>query len=418
MTPRKEFKRQKPEEMAAAKRRDHKVRPPQNEPRKAPEEDISLKINLTSLENQAAILASAHSDERRARLLTGLQQTRGNAYVQRLVKSPVVQAKLTVNPPDDVYEREANRVAETVQRQEEEEEEISPKLAADIQRQPLEEEEVMAKPVANLQRQEEEEEILPKLAADIQRQPLEEEEELVQAKAVESPQEMVSDSVEVQIDEARGGGQPLDGTARQSLEARLGHDFSQVRIHTDGRADHLSRKLGAEAFTTGSDIFFRDGSYQPQSGSGKGLIAHELTHVVQQQAAPAIQRQETATAEAPAATGLDETRAAALRAIWEASVVRPIEQAYEALAGETPDAEGAITSLASVEAPLGAIKNAYQGVEPAFSRLSGFYQFIARKVEELRPHTRAPLPLEQIREGINPSGETLPAWLGRISEAI
>jgi len=79
---------------------------------------------------------------------------------------------------------------------------------------------------------------------------------------------------------------------RASLEPQFRYDFSQVRIHTDAEADVLSRNLGAEAFTTGHDIFFRDGTFRPDSESGKGLIAHELTHVVQQGAAvPALQRQ-------------------------------------------------------------------------------------------------------------------------------
>jgi hypothetical protein len=66
----------------------------------------------------------------------------------------------------------------------------------------------------------------------------------------------------------------------------MGQDFSDVRVHTDSKADELSQNLSAKAFTTGNDIFFKDGTYNPGSSSGQQLIAHELTHVVQQGASP------------------------------------------------------------------------------------------------------------------------------------
>lgn len=62
----------------------------------------------------------------------------------------------------------------------------------------------------------------------------------------------------------------------------MGQDFSGVRVHTSPEADNLNRQLGAKAFTTGSDTFFRNGAYDPYSSSGQMLIAHELTHTVQQ----------------------------------------------------------------------------------------------------------------------------------------
>ena len=83
-----------------------------------------------------------------------------------------------------------------------------------------------------------------------------------------------------------GHGQPLDSGVRQSLESGLGADLSSVRVHTDHRADHLSRAVNAVAFTSGSDIFFRSGTYNPGSPSGMHLLAHEVTHVVQQASGP------------------------------------------------------------------------------------------------------------------------------------
>lgn len=92
----------------------------------------------------------------------------------------------------------------------------------------------------------------------------------------------VSPAVEGAIQQERGGGASLDHGVRRQMESSLGADFSGVRVHTDHKADSLNRDLSARAFTTGQDIFFRQGAYQPATSDGRELIAHELTHVVQQ----------------------------------------------------------------------------------------------------------------------------------------
>jgi hypothetical protein len=89
-------------------------------------------------------------------------------------------------------------------------------------------------------------------------------------------------SVSTRIQSELGGGQTLDSGSRDFLEPKFGHSFENIRIHADGEADALSRNLGARAFTTGQDIFFRAGEYQPGSSDGKHLLAHELTHTIQQ----------------------------------------------------------------------------------------------------------------------------------------
>ena len=83
-----------------------------------------------------------------------------------------------------------------------------------------------------------------------------------------------------------GHGQSLESGLRQSLESGLGADLSSVRVHADGNADHLSRAVNAVAFTSGSDIFFRSGAFDAGSASGMHLLAHEATHVVQQETGP------------------------------------------------------------------------------------------------------------------------------------
>ena len=97
---------------------------------------------------------------------------------------------------------------------------------------------------------------------------------------------MLDDSTSGRIEAARDrGGAPLDASARIEMEPLFHYDFSQVRIFADSEADALNRDLGASAFTSGSDIFFRDGSYDTAGQQGRELLAHELTHVVQQDGA-------------------------------------------------------------------------------------------------------------------------------------
>lgn len=84
------------------------------------------------------------------------------------------------------------------------------------------------------------------------------------------------------IERQRALGQPLDGGVRTQMESAFGTGFHHVRVHTGTEADQLNRAVNARAFTTGRDIFFRTGEYSPHSFSGRELLAHELTHVIQQ----------------------------------------------------------------------------------------------------------------------------------------
>jgi hypothetical protein len=105
-----------------------------------------------------------------------------------------------------------------------------------------------------------------------------------------------STELETSIQTAKGGGQPLDGGLQRSMGQAMGADFSGVKVHTDAQSDQLNKSIQAKAFTTGQDVFFRQGAYEPSSRGGQELIAHELTHVVQQNGG-AVQRspQQTTT---------------------------------------------------------------------------------------------------------------------------
>lgn len=92
--------------------------------------------------------------------------------------------------------------------------------------------------------------------------------------------------VEATIARTRGSGSPLAAASRESAAERLGDSLDDVRVHDDDTADALAQSVSARAFTTGSDVYFAKGEYQPGSSGGDELLTHELAHVVQQRDAP------------------------------------------------------------------------------------------------------------------------------------
>jgi len=92
----------------------------------------------------------------------------------------------------------------------------------------------------------------------------------------------VSDSVSGRITSATGGGCPMETGTKNFMESRFGADFSDVKIHTGDEPAQLNRSLDAKAFTVSNNIFFNNGQYQPETDAGKHLLAHELTHTLQQ----------------------------------------------------------------------------------------------------------------------------------------
>ena len=174
-----------------------------------------------------------------------------------LQKKPFFQAKLTVNSPGDQYEKEADAVAEKIVSLE------GNDSAAH------------ASGVGGLG-------VRPISPIEIQKKCAEcEGEENIQMKGYYSGGTVDSET-ENGIHAAKTGGQPLPSETQSSMESGFGTGFQDVKIHHDAKSNQLNRKLNARAFTTGNNIFFRSGEYNPQSREGKKLLAHELTHVVQQ----------------------------------------------------------------------------------------------------------------------------------------
>lgn len=160
----------------------------------------------------------------------------------------IIQPKLTIGPAGDKYEQEADRIASQVVNQ------INAPQAL-VQRE-------------DIQRREDEDKL--------QRKPLLQLQPLAGNRVAASPQ------LESEIGQSRSGGQPLALRIRGSMEQAFGADFSGVRVHADAQADRMNRSISAIAFTTGQNMFFLQGAYQPGSKRGQELIAHELTHVLQQ----------------------------------------------------------------------------------------------------------------------------------------
>ncbi|AUD04877.1 eCIS core domain-containing protein [Spirosoma pollinicola] len=196
--------------------------------------------------------------------------------------SPVtVQPKLVVGASNDAYEQEADAMASRVMTMNDPASISSPSLAS----------------------------VSP---ATIQRKcaHCEEEEKKIQRKESSNTETTASADVSYQLTSGRSGGSPLPNQTRGFMENALSADFSNVRLHTDAKAVQLSRQLNAHAFTYGNDVYFNNGQYAPDSRAGKQLLAHELTHVVQQNAGiqrKRIQREPTATVDnVPGACSFDQ----------------------------------------------------------------------------------------------------------------
>ncbi|MCA6605870.1 MAG: DUF4157 domain-containing protein [Pseudanabaena sp. M007S1SP1A06QC] len=234
------------------------------------QQDISNKLKFS--ENILAKLINSPSPEP----TTSVQRKPKNRLKAIAAERQMaIQAKLNIGEPNDKYEKEADETAakvvqqintssqgQSVQRQESMEEEDELQMKSDV-------------PI--LQRQES----------------MEEEDELQMKSLIQRREDLgggvASTDLESSIQNARGSGQALEPNLQEEMGQAMGADFSGVRVHTDAQSDQLNKSIQAKAFTTGQDVFFRQGAYVPSSRNGQELIAHELTHVVQQNG-KAVQR--------------------------------------------------------------------------------------------------------------------------------
>lgn len=171
-----------------------------------------------------------------------LQRTAGNQAVQTLIRSGALQAKFKIGQPNDMYEQEADRMAKQVMR--------------------ISEPKVQLK-CTGCNKDEKDGVHTKKLSRQM-------------------PVTQYQDVPPIIREVLHLPGKPLDPVIRAFMEPRFGHDFSDVRVYIEEQAAASAKTLNAHAYTVGQNIVFADGKYAPGTDEGKELIAHELTHVVQQ----------------------------------------------------------------------------------------------------------------------------------------
>ena len=165
---------------------------------------------------------------------------------------PSLQPKLSINPPNDVYEHEADAMADRV---------------------------------VNMKGDENTSQFFfvpPNLQVQRMCAECEEEDKQMQMKGSGSNKAIAGNELENYIDNVKGSGQALPAETLSFFGSRMGYDFSEVKIHTDSLASKSAASINALAFTSGNNIVFNSGQYSPGTESGKKLLGHELTHVVQQ----------------------------------------------------------------------------------------------------------------------------------------
>jgi hypothetical protein len=237
------------------------------------------------------------------------QKKRSNNFFEKSNKpffnaSPI-QAKLTVNQPNDPYEKEADAMADKVVQR------LSNSSISNSQNNSTpffnKSNSVVQRKCATCEQEDklqkrEEEDTIQESSLKLQRKPIFEsnaeppddeyniqrkcaeceKEEKLQKKPSSPDSPTASSAVESSLNSSKGNGSPIPVTTKEQMEASFEADFSNVRLHTDSSAAHMNKELNAKAFTNGSDIYFNNCKYDTQSSQGQHLIAHELTHVVQQ----------------------------------------------------------------------------------------------------------------------------------------
>jgi hypothetical protein len=302
------------------------------------------------------------------------RNNQSGSFFSRGTPAPPVQAKLTVGEPDDKYEKEADATADkVVQRMHDDGRSGRPpvtdaptmiqhKCAACEKKEALQkkegepEDKVQAKPIfeSNVGPREEEHGIQRKCAHC-------EQEEKLQRKSSSGPASGTA-SIEQSLQGTKGGGAPLPNGTKEQMESSFGADFSGVRIHHDSSSVQMNRSLNAHAFTHGNDIYFNSGKYEPGTRSGQHLLAHELTHTLQQ---GAVSRQGGAVAKktdkpiqrswygdawdavSDTASSVGSTVASGASAAWDTAkeVGSDIASGAKAVAGAAKDAAVAVYDL-------------------------------------------------------------------------
>jgi len=185
-------------------------------------------------------------------------------------KGSFFQAKLSVNKPGDSFEKEADSVANTVLNHSNQKPQIQQNRINSVQKQTADPEKKKLNEIQKMNGNAEDEK--KKSKKPLQRKP-------------EVNTTTASPQISSKIEQTAGKGNALPKSTQLEMSSAFGVDFSNVKVHHDNESGRMNKVLGAQAFTHGNDIYFNEGKYDTNSSTGKFLLAHELTHVVQQQMA-------------------------------------------------------------------------------------------------------------------------------------
>lgn len=238
-----------------------------------PEEEEKEEVQAKVEEEEEVQAKTEEEEEVQAKVEEVEVQTKAEdgTEIQKAVVEPVIQQKPEISTITPIVQ---SKIEEEIQEKEEEEEEpVQAKLLVQKSEEP---------------------------DTDVEEEPLP-----VQAKLEGG--KVGNTTIESQLNSSKGGGSPLNENVQTQMESGFGTDFSNVRVHTDSNSVQMNKNLGAQAFTHGSDIYFNEGKYQPESNQGKHLLAHELTHTVQQGKSPTYSNTlSTATPNAQLIQKIDE----------------------------------------------------------------------------------------------------------------
>lgn len=201
---------------------------------------VKMNRYYASIDDLVQVLIKKGKSDDQAKAIVNGWKANPNIVLNNPPTTPPVQTKLSVSKPDDPQEKEADETADKVMRKTENEAPVT-----------------------------------------------------IQTKHTSGPANATShsNSFERALSSSKGNGDPLLKDTKQSMEDRFNTDFSNVRIHTDNDAQQMNKQINAKAFTHGNDIYFNNGQYAPCTAEGGHLLAHELTHTIQQGASSAnVQR--------------------------------------------------------------------------------------------------------------------------------
>ncbi len=305
---------------------------------------------------------------------------------------PPIQPKLTIGEPGDKYEQEADKTAaEVVQRLHapmpsygRDLSQPESKLAQTIKAGMVQNSNsIHQQGIPNHQNKLMRKLDVPTLQREVM--PEEEEEKELQMKPMiqcqSSEDGTASPDLEATIQQARGSGQPLAQSILEPMEQAFGADFSGVKIHTDAQSNQLNRSIQAKAFTTGQDIFFREGAYEPGSRGGQELIAHELTHVVQQNGS-AVQRSLQPQQKSVIQRQGDQSPAQST-AGFSGDVAGDLDKLYKQAEEAQPELYEKVNQIASETSGVAKLPQALKGRERAMEKTMADYKGDVSKLVDI-----------------------------------